>query len=87
MWGVNKIKKAEAADRMTFDMEGYWLILRAARRVGVIVRLDECGVCLWSSWSPGRSGDTEHLSEVVIGARQGGGMNVSWLGRIQMWMD
>lgn len=60
---------------MTFDMEGYWLILRVARCVGVMVCLDECGVCLWSSCSVGRSGDTEHLSEVVVGARQGSGMN------------
>jgi hypothetical protein len=41
-------------------------------------------MCLWSA---GRSGDREHLSEVVIGASPHSGMNMSWLGRIQMWMD
>lgn len=70
---------------MTFDMGGYWLILRVARCVGVIVCLDGCWyTCLWSA---ARCGDTEHLSEVVIGTNQGRGMTMSWLGRMQMWMD
>lgn len=32
---------------MTFDLKGYWLILRVARCVGVIVCLNEHGVCIF----------------------------------------
>lgn len=38
---VNKERQAWR-DGLTFDMEGYWLILRVARCVGVIVCLGGC---------------------------------------------
>lgn len=34
-------------------------------------------------WNVARSGDTEHLSVVVIWASHGSGMSMSWLGRTQ----
>lgn len=34
-------------------------------------------------WNVARSGDTEHLSEVVIWSSHGSGMSMFWLGRAQ----
>ena len=64
---------------MTFDMKGYWLILRVARYVGVIVCLNELGVCIF-----GMLPDLEiqhTLSEVVIWSSHGSGMSMFWQGR------